>query len=127
MKVLTDKLEVINDNKPFSMKFNIPGFSNSSEKKDTGRLSFNDTDKVLDMGTNKESEVDAPKTIERLDKISREQNEKRKLEEEDDDYDDDGPLKISSDSISLDFSDVHDLEKQKKLDPPIELDIETLS
>ena len=35
-------------------------------------------DSVLDMGTNKSSEINAPKTLERLEKISNEQNQKRK-------------------------------------------------
>ena len=33
-------------------------------------IKFNDNDSVLDLGTNKSSEVNAPKTIERLEKIS---------------------------------------------------------
>lgn len=120
LKLLTDKLDNINKSEPesFTMKFNIPN------KKDN--ISFNDKDSVLDMGTNKESIIEAPKTIERLEEVSKINNEKRKAEEGDD-YDDDGPLKISGDSIKLDFSDVHDLEKEKKLEPEIKLDIETLS
>ncbi len=121
LKLLTDKLDNINNKKeepePFTMKFNIP------DKKES--ISFNDKDSVLDMGTNKESIIEAPKTIERLEEVSKINNEKRKAEDDDDD--DDGPLKISSDSIKLDFSDVHDLEKEKKLEPAIKLDIETLS
>ena len=123
LKVLTDKLDTINNDKspaPFSMKFNIP------DKKES--ISFNDKDSVLDMGTNKESIIEAPKNIKRLEEVAKIANEKRKAEEEGD-YgdDDDGPLKISSDSIKLDFSDVHDLEKEKKLEPAIKLDIETLN
>ena len=121
LKLLTDKLDNINNKKeepePFTMKFNIP------DKKES--ISFNDKDSVLDMGTNKESIIEAPKTIERLEEVSKINNEKRKAEDDDDD--DDGPLKLSSDSIKLDFSDVHDLEKEKKLEPAIKLDIETLS
>jgi hypothetical protein len=120
LKLLTDKLDNINNKnepEPFTMKFNIP------DKKE--RIAFNDKDSVLDMGTNKESIIEAPKTIERLEEVSKINNEKRKAEDDDDD--DDGPLKISSDSIKLDFSDVHDLEKEKKLEPAIKLDIETLS
>ena len=38
-------------------------------KKETDtKISFNDTDRVLDMGTNRESPVAAPKTIDRLEK-----------------------------------------------------------
>tara|TARA_B100001287_G_scaffold273834_1_gene278028 strand:- start:75 stop:1208 length:1134 start_codon:yes stop_codon:yes gene_type:complete len=119
LKLLTDKLENINKKEtPVTLKFNLPDSKPN--------IKFNDTDKVLDMGTNKESEVDAPKTIERLEEVAKIANEKRKAEEEDD-YDDDGPLKISGESIKLDFSDVHDLEKEKKLEPAIKLDIETLT
>ena len=39
------------------------------------------------MGTNKESVISAPKDIERLDKIAKENHERRKIEEEE--YDDD--------------------------------------
>ena len=123
LKVLTDKLEVINkpSAKPFSMKFNIPTES------DKPRIEFNNNDSVLDMGTNKETIVEAPKTIERLEEVAKIANEKRKAEEEGYDDDDDGPLKISGDDIKLDFSDVHDLDKKKTLEPAIKLDIETLS
>jgi len=63
-----------------------------------------------------------------LDDVKSAIDERRKAEEEGD-YgdDDDGPLKISGDTIKLDFSDVHDLEKEKKLEPAIKLDIETLN
>ena len=102
------------------MKFNIP------EKREG--ISFNDKDAVLDMGTNKETIIEAPKDIKRLEEVAKIANERRKAEEEGD-YgdDDDGPLKISGDTIKLDFSDVHDLEKEKKLEPAIKLDIETLN
>ncbi len=122
LKMLTEKLEVINKPsvKPFSMKFNIP---TTSEKP---RIGFNNKDSVLDMRTNKESIVEAPKTIKRLEEVAKIANEKRKAEEEGyGDYDE-GPLKISGDSIKLDFSDVHDLDKTKTLEPAIKLDIETL-
>ena len=45
------------------------------------RLKFNDNDSVLDMGTNTSSEIAAPKTLERLEKIAKENNERRKAEE----------------------------------------------
>ncbi len=49
-------------------------------------LTFNDNDSVLDMGTNRESVVNAPKTPERLTQIETERNIQRKLEEAE--YDD---------------------------------------
>ena len=104
----------------------------SSEISDAlGRLKFNDTDSVLNMDTNKETKVDAPKTLERLEKISKEAHEKRKAEEEeedDDDYDED-KLKIFSDvPVPLDTMDIHDLDKKLDTRPdPLLNDIEVLS
>lgn len=57
-------------------------------------LSFNDMDKVLNMSTNQEEQVDAPKTIDRLETISNMRNEERKREEEEDDIE---TLTINSD------------------------------
>ena len=92
-------------------------------------LSFNDTDNVLDLGTNESKEVNAPKNIERLEKISKEQNEKRKLEEAEEDDDDDEKITIMGDTdIKLDNLDIHDINKELKLEPDIVLnDIEVLT
>ena len=68
--------------------------------------------------------VSAPKTIERLEKISKEMNEKRKEEEAeyDDDEDDFGfendKIKIFNDSpkLELDKLDVHDVSKELTID-----------
>ena len=90
-------------------------------------LSFNDNDSVLDLGTNKESIVQAPKTDERLDKIAKEQNEKRKAEEA---LEDDGEEKIKifdSVDLQLDNLDINNLEKKIDTRPdPILNDIEVL-
>jgi deoxyribodipyrimidine photolyase len=48
-------------------------------------LSFNDMDKVLNMSTNQEENIDAPKTIDRLETISNMRNEERKRDEEEED------------------------------------------
>jgi len=122
---INDKKETVTDS-PKTDK-NPKATILSEDKSD--RLTFNDKDSVLDMGTNKETVVDAPKTIERLDEIASVNNAKRKAEEAeyDDDDDDDGPLKIHTGNVSLDISDVHDLEKKTKLEPPISLDVEVLS
>ena len=104
-------------------------FNEISKKKTL--ISFNDKDSVLDMGTNNEMFVNAPKTTERLEKISREANDRRKAEEEDDFYDDDddeGPLNIIGDNISLDINDIDDLNPKLKGPPEIILDdIEVLA
>jgi len=99
-------------------------------------LKFNDTDSVVSYDTkaspssNPEPEkVEAPKTVERLEKISKEANERRKAEEEEeDDYDDDEKLTIFDDAkLELDSIDVHSLDKKLKLEPdPILNDIEVL-
>lgn len=97
-------------------------------------ISFSDNDNVLDMGTNKESTIHAPKTEKRLDEISRIANAKRKQEEEEDDYDgdedfdDDGPLKIGGSNIKLDIMDIQDISKDLKINKnPILDDIEVLA
>ena len=95
-----------------------------------GKLTFNDMDSVLDMGTNKSSEVNAPKTVERLEKISAEQNQKRKEEEEEyEDDDDEDRIKIFDDAkLNLDNLDVHDLNKKLSLEPdPILDEVEVLA
>lgn len=145
-KVLTEKLEETNKNGPVSLKMNVEPFSSKKEeikpKNDNPepikmkieekptvappRLSFNDNDAVLDMGTNKETTVSAPKTIERLEQISAVNDAKRKAEEaeeEDDDYDEE-PLKIhSGESIDLKLDTLDSLDKK---DSAPKLDFEVL-
>ena len=91
-------------------------------------LTFNDMDSVLDMGTNKEQEVEAPKTIERLEQISEVNMQRRKEEEEEEDEEEDDNLEIFDDNnIKLDIDDVGELSNSIKLDTPILLgDIELL-
>ena len=91
-------------------------------------MSFNDNDSVLDLGTNKESIIQAPKTDERLSKISKEQHEKRKAEEAEED-DDEEKIKIfDSVDLKLDNLDINNLEKKINPRPdPILNDIEILS
>lgn len=105
---------------------NEDGYTGSN-KKSVG-ISFNDFDNVLDMGTNKQESIEAPKTIERLEQIS-EINHQRRREEEDDDDDDDDNLEIFDDNnINLDVSDIHDLSKELKIDTqPLLDDIEVLN
>lgn len=95
-------------------------------------LSFNDTDSILDMGTNKVNDIEAPKSIDRLEKISDERNEQRKLEEQyDDDEDDDenDTIKIHGDAdVPLTNLDVHEVGTNLKItDDPILTDIEVLT
>lgn len=79
---------------------------------DKPNLKFNDMDSV--HSENVTEMVSAPKTIERLEEISEMRNIQRKLEEQDDE---DQPLIISSEDISLGSLDVHDMDP-----PSIKLD-----
>jgi len=131
--VLTKKLE---DNKKFSMKMNIPKSPKKMNDKPVvesmttkeidnspPRLSFNDNDSVLDLGTNKKSEILAPKNIERLDKIAEENMARRKAEEEeDDDYEEDKLTIHSDNNIKLN---IDTLDDKIKLNEP-KLDVEVL-
>jgi len=70
----------------------LPVVSNTIPAK---TISFNDTDRAMSP-TGVEVSVDAPKTVERLERISHEQNEKRKLEEMADDFDDEDKITIGA-------------------------------
>ena len=130
----TEKDESIEKFKPVTDTSNL---EKNEEEVDTspkvetspGKLTFNDMDSVLDMGTNKSSEINAPKTVERLEKISVEQNQKRKEEEAEYDDDDDERITIFDDAkLNLDNLDVHDLNKKLSLDTePILDDVEVLA
>ena len=136
LTIATEKDESIEKFQPVTDTSNLEKNEeevDTAPKEDTtpGKLSFNDMDSVLDMGTNKSSEVNAPKTVERLEKISAEQNQKRKEEEAeyDDDDDDEERIKIFDDAkLNLDNLDVHDLNKKLELDTaPILDDVEVLA
>ena len=98
------------------------------------RLSFNDTDSVVNYDkkaspSNNPPPVkfEAPKTLERLEKISFVQNEKRKAEEADDEDDEDKITIFGDINLELDAIDVQNLDKNLKLEPdPILNDIEIL-
>jgi GTP:adenosylcobinamide-phosphate guanylyltransferase len=87
------------------------GNINSVNGQAGNRLSFNNIDYVrTDDGSI--TNVNAPKTIERLQEISAMRNQQRKMDEEDDD-DSGGRLNISSESFTLDNIDVHNIEEPK--------------
>tara|TARA_R110002074_G_scaffold54578_2_gene135970 strand:+ start:813 stop:2093 length:1281 start_codon:yes stop_codon:yes gene_type:complete len=95
--------------------------------KTKARLSFNNTDSVLDMGTNKVKAVEAPKNVERLEHISNIRNEQRKLEEAEDDDDDDEKLTIgSSVNLNKDILGIETLGGGIQLNEPILNGIEIL-
>ena len=66
-------------------------------------LRFNDDDKVLDLGTNEEKIVSAPKNIERLEQISEIRNRQRKaeMEEEEEESDDEDDF-VDFENIKID-------------------------
>jgi GTP:adenosylcobinamide-phosphate guanylyltransferase len=79
---------------------------------DTNRsgLSFNDIDYVkTDDGS--VSNVNAPKSLERLEEISQLRNQQRKMDEEEDDNN--AKLKISDQVFNLDSLDVHNIEEPR--------------
>lgn len=76
-----------------------------------GQLSFNDIDYVKDDNNNIIS-VTAPKTIERLEEISELRAQQRKQDEDDND-EDNGRLKISDEHIELGDLDIHNIEEPK--------------
>ena len=86
------------------------GIKNIDEDKVITTLTFNDVDSVLDE-TDKVNEIEAPKTIERLEELSTSRALERKLEEEDDESDD--ILNISNEDIHL--TDFEDLSKQTNI------------
>lgn len=78
--------------------------TNSSSK-----LSFNDIDYTRDSNNN-DSNISAPKTIERLEELSEYRNNQRKLECDDDDDTDNIKLTISDQFINLDNFDVQNID-----------------
>ena len=84
-------------------------------------LSFNNIDATID-DSNREKLISAPKTDERLEKISELRHEQRKIEEEEDDE----KLTIG-DAIKLDDMSVQDVEINRKINPdPLLMDVEVL-
>jgi hypothetical protein len=76
----------------------------------TSGLSFNDIDYVkTDDGS--VSNINAPKSIERLEEISQLRNQQRKMDEEADDNN--AKLKISDQVFNLDSLDVHNIEEPR--------------
>jgi hypothetical protein len=105
----------------------------STKPKDS--ISFNDNDAVINYETTETplsiktevvETVSAPKTPERLDKISYERNEQRKLEEAEEE--DEERLNIHGGAeLKLDTLDIHSLDKELKLETPLLTDIEVLT
>ena len=85
----------------------VPSIQNLDEAPVITKLSFNDIDRVMDMGTGDISDVPAPKDPERLEALSMSRAIQNKLDEENDM---DDRIKIHTDTIDLgemDFLDIH--------------------
>jgi hypothetical protein len=98
----------------------VPTIQNLDDKEVVTKLSFNDTDSVLN-NVNKVEKVDAPKSLERLEDISTSRAISRRLEEEDSDTDDER-LQIHTDLIDLSGFDILDEPSDKNMSDEISLD-----
>jgi Family of unknown function (DUF5764) len=101
----------------------VPSIKNIDDEEVITRLTFDNTDRVMDED-NIVKTIDAPKTIERLEEISTSRAIQRKLEEEEDDYDD--RIKISGDLIDLSGFDVLDEASMNTKDDILLNDVEEL-
>ena len=103
------KEEIIEE--PIKKPINNETNNNSNKATNNGAgLSFNDIDYVkTDDGS--VSNVNAPKSIERLEEISQLRNQQRKMEEDEDD--EDNKLVISDQEFALDTLDLHNIEEPK--------------
>jgi hypothetical protein len=93
----------------------VPSIKNIDENPTITRLSFNDYDSVMTQEDHVET-VNAPKTIERLEELSTERAIQRKLEEDDDL---DSKIRIHTDNISLDHTDVFDIHEGVSAAPAV--------
>lgn len=103
-----------------------PSIKNIDDEPVITKLTFNDTDMAVSVD-NKEEEIEAPKTLERLEDISMSRAIERKLEEDSDDEEDDR-IKIHTEHMDLSGFDVLDAGSNVGVldDSEIKLDIEEL-
>ena len=117
-----DVREEINEQiieEPIKQQVATTGGTGPNINPSNSRLSFNNIDYVK-TEDGSVSNINAPKTIERLEEISDLRYQQRKMEEEDDD-DNNSKLNISSETFTLDNLDVHNIEE-----PPLELSLPDL-
>ena len=86
----------------------VPSIVNKDESPVLTKLTFNDMDAIQDIDGIVEN-IEAPKTIERLEEISNARALERKLEEEAEDEND--KIQIHTDNLSLGDLDILDIEK----------------
>ena len=83
----------------------VKSAKNSQEDQNT-KISFNDVDMVKDQ-FNKEQQIVAPKTIDRLEQISEQRSTQRRLESEEEDENENVRIQISDEHAELDNLDLH--------------------
>jgi len=99
----------------------VPSIQNINNDEVITRLSFNDIDRVMNED-NSIKNINAPKTIERLEEISTSRALQRRLEEESSEDDDDDRIRIHTDTIDLSGFDVLDNDKNNYVSHDITLD-----
>jgi hypothetical protein len=122
-KVLSNVKDEV-ENKPLTPKAGV------NFKDNDAVINYETTKSPLTIKTQVVESISAPKTPDRLERISYERNEQRKLEEaeEDDDSDEEDRIKIhSSADLKLDTLDIHNLDKSLKLEKPLLTDVEVLN
>ena len=91
---------------------NMPSENTFVKTQESSKLTFNDIDYVRNTD-NQVEEVEAPKTIERLEQISEIRANQRKLDEADDDDDDNGRIKILDQPAEISNLDLHVIDEPK--------------
>lgn len=84
----------------------VPAIQNVDNNPVTTKLSFNDIDHILDTDTGHVAEVSAPKDIDHLEEISMSRALQRKMEDEEEDFDN---IKIHTEDIDLGSLGVFDI------------------
>jgi hypothetical protein len=93
----------------------VPSIQNLDDKPVMTRLSFNDMDSVLDTNTGKIENINAPKSIERLEDISVSSWNQRKLEEDESEDSLSDSIKIHTDSIDLNDLGIMSLDDHEQI------------
>ena len=95
--------------------------------KEEVNLKFNPIDSVRDVN-NIDNQISAPKTIDRLEKISEERYEQRKRESlEDDDDSDNEKISLSNENVHLDSLEIESLDTEPMNLFENQLDVEVLA
>ena len=131
--------EEIIENKKLPRQLPDPPLPPSSEIKsgitqsETGTLKFNNNDFMMDAD-NKETILNAPKTIERLEELSKLKEIQKQYETDDSeseygsdyesvtDTDKEGKIKISNENVKLDILDIHNIDNVDKTIPDLLID-----